>query len=168
MPDVPVGDWTALFADIADPDRPDLQAGEIDPRVLRRARAGYYGHMSHIDHQINHFLERLADFGQLRNSYICFVSDHGELLGDHHLFRKAFPFEGSARVPLILAGPKGSGIRKNAVCSQVVELRDVMPTLLDCAGLPVPEGVEGQSLLPFARGEEVPWRAYLHGEHIIP
>ena len=168
MPDVPVGDWAGVFADIAEPHRPDLQAGEIDPRVLRRARAGYYGHMTHIDHQVNRFLERLADYGQLENSYLCFVSDHGEMMGDHHLFRKAFPFEGSARVPLILAGLRGCGIRAGAVCTPVVELRDVMPTLLDCAGLPVPEGVEGRSVLPFARGEGAPWRAYLHGEHLIP
>ena len=107
----------------------------------------------------------MHDFGQRDNTYICFTSDHGELMGDHHLFRKSLPYEGSARVPFLIKGPAGSGIRRGAVSDAVVELRDVMPTLLDCAGLPVPESVEGQSLLPLARGETPTWRPYLHGEH---
>jgi arylsulfatase A-like enzyme len=101
------------------------------------------------------------------NTYFCFVADHGELLGDHHMFRKYFPYEGSARVPLILKGPDDSGIRRGAVCESLVELRDVMPTLLGCAGLPVPESVEGRSLLPIARGEGAQVRDTLHGEHPI-
>lgn len=167
MPDVPVGDWVDILAPYADPYRPDAFVGEIDPRVLRRARAGYYGHMTHIDHQINRFMEVLQEFGLADNTYVCFTSDHGEMMGDHHLFRKGYPYEGSARVPLILKGPADSGIRPNAAYDQVIELRDIMPTLLDCAGLPIPETVEGRSFLPIARGEEVPWRDYLHGEHTL-
>ena len=100
-------------------------------------------------------------------TYICFTSDHGEMMGDHHLFRKGYPYEGSARVPLILRGPRDSGIRRQAVRNEVVELRDIMPTLLDCAGLPIPASVEGRSVLPLARGEAPDWRPYLHGEHTI-
>jgi len=167
MPDVPVGDWASIFDDYAQPLKPDCFVGEIDPFLLHRARAGYYGHITHIDHQINRFLEALADYDVDKNTYICFLADHGEMLGDHHLFRKAYPYEGSARVPMILAGPEDSGIVANAVYDQVVELRDVMPTLLDCAGLPIPDSVEGKSFLPIARGEGVEWRPYLHGEHTI-
>ncbi len=167
MPEVPVGDWAEILAPYADPYRPDTFVGEIDPRVLQRARAGYYGHMTHIDHQVNRFMEVLAEYGLADNTYVCFVSDHGEMMGDHHLFRKGFPYEGSARVPLILKGPADSGIQRGAAYDQVVELRDIMPTLLDCAGLPIPETVEGRSFLPIARGEAVEWRDYLHGEHTL-
>ena len=167
MPDPPVGDWVDIFAPYADPFRPDCMYGKIPPHVLQRARAGYYGHITHIDHQINRFIERLQEFGLRDNTYFCFVSDHGELLGDHNLFRKTFPYEGSARVPLILKGPRGSGIGPGGVCDHVVELGDIMPTLLECAGLPVPESVEGRSLLPLARGEHSDWREYLHGEHTV-
>ena len=107
MPDPPIGDWVDLFADRDDPHRPDAPIGRMDPRVLHRARAGYYGHMSHIDHQLNRFLEVLQEFRLRENTTICFVSDHGELLGDHHRFRKSLPYEGSARVPLLLQGPAG-------------------------------------------------------------
>jgi arylsulfatase A-like enzyme len=161
-----VGDWVDLYAPLAQPFDPQSPVGEIDPRVLRRARAGYYGHMTHIDHQLNRFFEVLHEFGQRETSYICFTSDHGELMGDHHLFRKSLPYEGSARIPLLLKGPRNSGIARGGAPSAVVELRDVMPTLLDCAGLPIPDSVEGRSLLPLARGgaaDEV--RPYLHGEH---
>jgi arylsulfatase len=167
MPDVPVGDWVDVLAEYFNPSRPDCLGGEIPTYLLHRARAGYYGHMTHIDHQINRFLEMLQEFGLYDNTYVCFVSDHGEMLGDHHLFRKSYPYEGSAHVPLILKGPRESGIRPNAAYDQVIELGDVMPTLLECAGLPVPDAVEGRSFLPIARGEAPQWRGHLHGEHVM-
>jgi arylsulfatase len=163
----PVGDWTAAFDEWRQDDRHDAFVARLDPRALHRARAGYYGHMTHIDHQLNRFFELLHEFQQHENTWLCFVSDHGEMLGEHNLFRKGFPYEGSAHVPFILAGPADSGIRPHSAPDQVVELRDIMPTLLDCAGLPAPETVEGRSVLPLARGEDVPWREWLHGEHVL-
>ncbi|MGC9360925.1 MAG: arylsulfatase, partial [Anaerolineae bacterium] len=165
MPDPPIGDWHRIFAESSGPHRADPLYAQLDPRALQMARAAYYGQITHIDHQINRLLESLPENGVGDNTYICFTADHGEMLGDHHLFRKAYPYEGSARVPLLLAGPRDSGIVPNSVSHQVVELRDIMPTLLTAAGLPVPSTVEGKSLLPLARGEDVPWRPYLHGEH---
>ncbi|HEX2186548.1 MAG TPA: arylsulfatase [Chloroflexota bacterium] len=165
MPDPPVGDWAELYAHLAAPHDPTTAVGEIDPRVLRRARAGYYGHMTHIDHQLNRFFEVLHEFGQRETSYVCFTADHGEQMGDHHLFRKSLPYEGSARIPMLLSGPRGSGLARGLVADAVVELRDVMPTLLDCAGLPVPDGIDGRSFLPLAQGREEPRRDALHGEH---
>ena len=179
MPPPPIGDWAtperlgALSGRPFDgsdgalhPARPDTSWGRVRPDVLRRARAGYYGHMTHIDHQINRLLEELNDAGILDNTWVCFVSDHGEMMGDHQFFRKSMPYEGSARVPLILAGPRGCGVKPNSVSNHPVELRDVMPTLLECAGLPVPASVEGASLLSLARGEGVSARKYIHGEHL--
>lgn len=165
MPPPPVGDWVDHLAPRSDPHRADAAVGPIDARLLHRARAGYYGHLSHIDQQVNRFLEVLAEFGHGDSSYIAFTSDHGELLGDHHLFRKSLPYQGSASIPLLLKGPSASGFARGSVRAEPVELRDVMPTLLNCAGLPIPEGVEGRSLVPLARGEFAEWRPYLHGEH---
>jgi arylsulfatase len=175
MPDVPVGDWVGAFpgyfglasSKYFNPNRPDCLRGEIPAHMLCRARAGYYGHMTHIDHQINRFLEMLREFGLHENTYVCFLSDHGEMMGDHYLFRKGVPYQGSAHVPMILKGPPGGGIQPNAVYDHVVELDDVMPTLLECAGLPVPDTVEGHSFLPIARGETPRWRSHMHGEHVM-
>ncbi|WP_460525065.1 arylsulfatase [Flindersiella endophytica] len=161
----PVGSWADVYSSHRQDNSHQPFAARMRPDLLQRARAGYYGHMAHIDLQLNRFVETLHEWGLKDNTYICFVSDHGEMLGDHHLFRKGFPYEGSARIPFLLAGPgTGRGVRRD----EVVELRDVMPTLLDCAGLPVPESVEGRSLLPMARGEAAGgWRSHVHGEHAL-
>lgn len=168
MPQPPIGDWVDYLAPFDDSERADPQRGRLNAARLQRARAGYYGHITHIDHQINRFVESLHEYGVRDNSYICFVSDHGEQLGDHHLFRKTTPYQGSAHVPLLLHAPKDSGIERGCVRDEVVELRDIMPTLLDCAGLPIPDSIEGRSFLPIARNEDNgnrAWRKYLHGEH---
>jgi len=60
------------------------------------------------------------------------------------------------------------GIGRGTGVGEVVELMDVMPTFLDAAGAPIPRTVEGQSLLPLARGERPTWREYIHGEHESP
>ena len=131
MPDVPVGDWVGMWDEWSDPLKPDCFVGDIDSALLQRARAGYYGHMTHVDHQINRFVEGLHDYGLSDNTYFCFVSDHGEMMGDHNMFRKAYPYEGSTHIPLVLAGPENGPMKVNGRYNQVAELRDVMPTLLD-------------------------------------
>jgi arylsulfatase A-like enzyme len=112
---------------------------------------------------LNRFFETLAEYGLRQDTIICFVSDHGELLGDHNAFRKILPYEGSVRVPFLLQGPRIP--RQTVISDAVAELRDVMPTLLDAAGLAVPDGLDGKSLLPVARGEQATVREFLHGEH---
>jgi len=69
---------------------------------------------------------------------------------------------------MLLAGPPDGGVKPGGVYDDaLIELRDVMPTLLEVAGLPVPDTVEGQSFLPIARGEPpAAWRTHLHGEHV--
>jgi arylsulfatase A-like enzyme len=167
MPAPPLGDWVDLYNEYANPYDPAGHVGKVDPHVLQRARAGYYGHMTHIDHQIYRFIEAMRQYNVFDNTYFLFTADHGEMMGDHHMFRKGYAYEGAARVPFILAGPRDSGIVHGSAYDQVVELRDVMPTLLSCAGLPVPENVGGFSVLPLARGGEPAWREYIHGEHTV-
>ena len=92
---------------------------------------------------------------------ILFVSDHGEMLGDHLMFQKAKPFQGSIHVPLFISGPERYIGKCGTVRTDLVELRDVMPTLLELAGAPIPETVDGTSLLHPVE------REYLHGEHTL-
>ncbi|GLZ76693.1 arylsulfatase [Actinorhabdospora filicis] len=164
----PMGDWTSAFEPWRDDTRADANIARYDELTTHRARAGYFGHMSHIDTQLNYFLQTLAEFGELDNTWICFTSDHGEMLGDHGMWRKAYPYEGSARVPLILAGP---GLPGHVVSEAVVELRDIMPTLLDAAGIQDVPTMDGHSLLPLAAtpsgNAAPPVRDHLHGEHVL-
>lgn len=135
---------------------------------IQRARACYYGAITFIDHQISRLLATLhiEDYEAYRNTFIIFLSDHGDMLGDHHLWRKSLPYEGSARVPFLIRPPQDWDVPRGVTLDPVVELRDVMPTLLDAAGVAVPETCDGQSLVPFVRGAAPAWREYLHGEHV--
>lgn len=163
-----VGDWIDHYADHRRDGANDAFVGRLDPAVVHRARAGYYGHMAHIDQQVNRIREALVDFDLGPNTVIAFVSDHGEMMGDHHLFRKGFGYEGSAHIPFLVGDAQGTMIPDNGrVVDEVVELRDVMPTLLDLAGLPIPDTCDGRSLVPFLRGETPSWRPWIHGEHTI-
>jgi arylsulfatase A-like enzyme len=161
----PVGEWIDTYAEYRNDVRPDSLVAEYDQQTMNRARAGYYGHMSHIDMQMNRLFETLGEFGVRDDTVIMFVSDHGDMMGDHNLWRKGYPYEGSAKIPMIIAGP---GVQRGCRDDQIVELRDVMPTLLQCAGLDVPSGVEGRSLLAtvdVSADSSSAGRDWLHGEH---
>ncbi|GAB3559572.1 arylsulfatase [Spelaeicoccus albus] len=165
----PVGNWEHHYDSVRSDDDHTTFVGTLAPGVRHRARAGYYGSMAHVDLQINRLVETLMEFGVYDNTVIAFTSDHGEMMGDHDMYRKGVGFEGSAHVPFIVAGaPNDDGVGKNQVVDDVVELRDIAPTLLDLAGLEVPESCDGRSLVPFLRGDQVhDWRDWLHGEHTL-
>ena len=80
-----------------------------------------------------------------RNTWIIFTSDHGEMLGDHHMSQKNLFFEGSAHVPLLIVPPAGSGIPHNLTVDSLTEIADIYPTILELAGVTPPEGITGRS-----------------------
>lgn len=168
-PDIPlpvVGDWAARF------DQPtadtDAQWGRRPERDVRRARAGYYGNINFIDDQIGLVLYELRKLGPeiAQNTLVVFTSDHGDMIGDHHRWRKSCAYEGAARIPFLIAYPESWDLPRGEVYEQPIELRDVMPTLLDAAGVEIPESVDGRSLLDIARGEAADWREFIQGEHV--
>lgn len=169
-PDVPlpvIGDWAGEFGQPnADVNAPWTRRSELE---IRRARAGYYGNITFIDHQIGRVLYELRDMDKdaFANTMIVFTSDHGDMLGDHYHWRKTYGYEGSARVPCIVHCPPAWKMPQGQVFDQVVELRDIMPTLLDAAGVPIPESVDGRSLLDLMRGKDDGWREFIQGEHTM-
>lgn len=174
MPDSPVGDWVDEQAAERGKYDPTTIAGKLAKRRLDRAKAGYYALITHIDDQLGRLFQSLYEFGVHQDTVIVFTSDHGELIGDHHYFRKGLPYEGSAKVPLIVCDPGGLlGLKAGSEVDEVVELRDLMPTLLEAAGAPIPGTVEGSSVLRLCRreteksGESGAWRSYIHGEHAM-
>ncbi len=128
--------------------------------MLHQTKAGYYGSITHIDDQLSHFFDNLSSINE--QTFIFFVSDHGEMLGDHYFWRKSLPYEGSARVPFLLSGP---GIDPGFVSDAPVGLQDVMPTCCDLAGIKIPEHVTGMSVLPIIRGDVSITHEWIHGEH---
>ena len=120
-----------------------------------------------IDDQLGRILAALDDSGQRDNTVIIFTSDHGETLGDHGLIQKGCRFyDGLVRVPLIWSWPGRllSGVRSNAL----VELTDIVPTILDIVGLPIPNYIVGGSLLEIMTGQRPPQhhRDYVRSEFI--
>jgi arylsulfatase A-like enzyme len=166
MPDPPVGDWVDVEQAVRGADNPTTIFGKLPRRRLDRARAGYYALITHLDDQIGRLVNALQEYGVHRDTVIVFTSDHGEMIGDHHYFRKSLPYEGSAKVPFLVCDPGGRlGLNAGSRVNDVVELRDLMPTLLDAAGAAIPDSVDGSSVLPLCRGENAAWRSYIHGEH---
>lgn len=145
----------------------DSKTGPVDPELIRQAQIGYYACITHLDHQIGRLIMALIEQEVYDDTVILFTADHGEELCDHHMFRKSRPYEGSCRVPFFLTAGKNTGlhITPASTCHSVVELRDVMPTLLSLAGAPIPDTVDGYDLLPLAREPEGTVRPWLHGEH---
>lgn len=144
----------------------DSKCGPSDSELLHQMQAGYYGCITHLDHQIGRLIQALVEYEVYDDTVILFTADHGEELGDHHLFRKSRAYEGSSRIPFIVSAPESliPGINRGGVSHAVTELRDVMPTLLDIAGAPCPE-TDGESVLPLVCGTQCALRGYLHGEH---
>ncbi|MEO1019187.1 MAG: sulfatase/phosphatase domain-containing protein, partial [Pseudomonadota bacterium] len=159
LPEPVVGEWARVF------DEPqlglpvDAWRTALPPRAIKEYMAGYFGCIEHLDHQIGRVLQHLPD-----NTVILFVSDHGEMLGEHQWIRKRSAFEGSAHIPFALRFPRSVAVSQRRRLNNLVELMDVMPTLLDLCGIAIPETVEGQSLMPLLRGDTTEWRSHLHGE----
>ena len=159
-----VGDWAPEFEG---PEKGlDINASilSLDEQTMRCCRAAYYGMINHIDDQVGRLINYLRDRG-IQDTFILFTSDHGEMLGDHNMFRKTFAYEASARVPFFACPPGAWGYPEEVTTFAPVGLQDIMPTLLEVAGVPIPETVTGQSLLSLMRGEADGWREVLHGEH---
>jgi arylsulfatase len=159
LPPVPVGDW-AMRHDIP---LSDINAwhGRFPDRALARCRRAYYAQIAHIDNQIGRFILALQK-ANAGSTWFVFTSDHGEMLGDHHLFRKAYAYEGSAKVPLIITPPRKA---QPHVCATPSVSEDLYTTMLDIAGVTPAGAVEGRSLLPCLEGKEIADRPYVHGEH---
>lgn len=164
FPEITIGDWAENEGD-RDPFSIVATKGKYSKRDLDRMRAGYYGAVTHIDHQIGRFLMALEEHRLEQNTIILFVSDHGDQLGEHNLFRKSYPYQGSIHIPFIIYDPADllKGKIKNS--DEIVELRDIFPTLVDLATEKHVQDIDGISLRNCLTDETFSTRDYLHGEH---
>ncbi len=130
-------------------DAANRTAFDFGPEAVRRARRGYFANISYVDEQIGRILDVLDRCGMREQTFVLFTSDHGDMLGERGLWFKMSMREGSARVPLLLAGP---GIAQGRV-DRPVSLLDVAPTLAELGGAgDISAWVDGESLLSPSRG----------------
>lgn len=154
LPDPLCGDWVTDEGIIGEMIE---KSAEYTEKEKAEARKAYYAQCQHIDHQIRILIGTLRECQMLDNTLIVFLSDHGDMLFDHKLVAKRSFYEASGNIPMILSGPviaAKAGQTDHRLCC----LADVMPTLLELCGLPVPESVEGISM------ESETKRQYLYGE----
>ena len=142
-----------------------------DATAWRDRRHYYLADVAHLDHLLGRVIGALEESGRWEDTVLFFLSDHGDLLYDHGFFGKGERhYDACVRIPLIVAGV---GLRKGFKCDALVQLEDIVPTILELAGLPMtPQPVQGsrsleeaatalpgRSLLPWFRGvQPANWR----------
>jgi len=171
------------FLDMYDPCAFELPAGaeealsEDQERELRRILQMYYAQVTAVDHEIGRLMKGLEETGADQNTIIIYVSDHGDVLGNHNqdivrkyvetgrnlnntLRTKGKPFSTAFRIPLIITAPGVSnpGLESEALVSSV----DLVPTILDLAGIEVPETMQGRSMAGWITSGEGPEQSHLY------
>jgi arylsulfatase A-like enzyme len=145
-----------------------LGFSKMTPRERREVTAAYYAMIEQVDDNMGRLLRVLDETGQRENTIVIFMSDHGELLGDHGMYLKGpHMYDCSIRVPLIISWPGHfkAGLKSDAL----VELVDVVPTLLESTNMPVPVRVQGKSLYDICAGKADPHqhKDYVYSEYYI-
>lgn len=133
--------------------------GDIDNLMRQR-----WGTLLSIDDLVAGIINTLEDAGVLDNTYVLFSSDHGYHLGQFRIpIEKMLPYETDIRIPLFIRGP---GIKAGTQMKEMVSNIDIAPTILDFAGIPVPNIMDGQSMAPLLTGQakEGSWRTHFISE----
>jgi arylsulfatase A-like enzyme len=159
------GNWSEHFDDLpyhiktlTNPD--NLAMARAKQHEWEFSRRAYYATLTHIDHQIRIVVGYLRESGLLDDTIVVFTSDHGHMVGEHGLWCMTPFYEMSAKIPLVIMPVKDdSRLPGGTRDDRLAEFGDIMPTLLDLAGIPIPDHVDRQSLAGDRRRNE------LYGEH---
>lgn len=131
-----------------------------DERTIRNEIGRQFACSEAIDIQIGRVLARLAEMGELDNTYIVYTADHGMAIGRHGLQGKQNLYEHTWRVPFIAKGP---GLKAGSRATGNLYLNDILATLCDFAGIPAPASNEGLSARPVLEGRQAAVRDVLYG-----
>jgi arylsulfatase A-like enzyme len=134
--------------------------GKFTAEDWRRHRWGYYRMIEKVDAEIGKLLAALREAGLEDNTLIVFTSDHGECAGAHGFNQKTVLYDESARVPLIIACKgKISGATTDKLVNTGI---DLLPTMIEFAGLDAPKKLPGRSLMPLVLGKPMTaWRDHV-------
>ncbi|MGI2296450.1 sulfatase family protein [Paenibacillus sp. GXUN7292] len=128
-----------------------------------RQRATYYANVTMIDEQIGEIFDALDEAGYLENAVVIFTSDHGESLGDHGHSQKWNMYDAVTKVPMVVWGPKY--VQQGQKNKGLTQLMDLGATVLELAGVPIPQDMEARSLVPALQGQAMEERRYVFAEH---
>ncbi|MEO1060469.1 MAG: sulfatase-like hydrolase/transferase [Actinomycetota bacterium] len=122
-----------------------LPFGASDADLVREAIAATYGMIELVDDGVGRILSAIEALGQLDDTIVVLTADHGDMMGDHGLMLKgSMPFNGTQRVPLVVADPRRGSGRSTSPASSI----DLAPTLLELAEVTPNDGIQGRSLVP--------------------
>lgn len=122
---------------------------EFTPEKHVEIRRDYAAMIENLDQWLGRFMDEVEARGERDNTVIVFSSDHGEMLGDHNLWMKNLPQQGSVGVPMVAAGP---GIREGVVSDALVSGMDIAATFLDYGGVAAPDHMDSRSFRPVLEG----------------
>ena len=137
---------------------------DFPEELVRRARMGYYGLITYLDEKIGNLLQTLKETGQLENTIVIYTSDHGEMNGEHGMWRKSNFYEASVRIPLQIMFP--DRLQAGSRIDEVVSLVDLTATLIDLSGEQVNSQLDGDSLLPLIHGTDSNWKDSAFSEYL--
>jgi len=137
------------------------------PEKYQQMVKGYWRMITGVDSAIGRILDAVRELGVHRNTVVLLLGDNGYFLGERGFAGKWLPYEPSLRVPLVIHDPRLPGARRGARPEQMALNIDVPATMLDLAGVRVPEEYQGRSLVPIMRGERRRWREDFWCEHLM-
>ncbi len=172
IPEPTIGDWADRHSVYH---QRNLAWFGDEPRSRKQqklAYKGFYALITQVDRAINRILGTLREEGLAKNTWIIFTSDHGDNMGDHHLWIKMSFTQGACRIPMIITPPTRGDLDQlvapewlpGQVSQATVGLQDLLPTCLDIAGIPIPEKLDGKSMLPLVLNPKAKIRDEILGE----
>jgi choline-sulfatase len=154
IPEVPPGYFESLHPAVRTW-RKNRGVDGLTTEQVRRARAGYYGLVTHLDRLIGRILDELKAVRLDGATAVFYTSDHGESAGENGMWWKFSGYETSVKVPLIASWPVVWKPARRV--REVTSLIDMAPTLTELAGAPPLPSARGRSLTPLLEGKDVPW-----------
>lgn len=164
----PFHDWRVANSTLARGWLGKLGQGQrLDEAIIRQIRATYYALIAETDHHLGRIFQALKDSGQWDDTLIVSTVDHAEMLGDHWLVGKETHFDKAFHIPLIIRQPGAAGdAGRDRRVTAFSEAIDVLPTILEWLGRPIPPELDGLALTPFLQGEPpARWRSAAHYEY---
>jgi arylsulfatase A-like enzyme len=159
-PEIAFTNWPELrnYSDIPD-------VGPCDEAKTRELIHGYYACVSYTDALIGKVIAELDRLDLRKDTIAILWGDHGWKLGEYSTWSKHTNFELDTHVPMIIADPDGpGGVRTRAL----TEFVDIYPTLCDLCGLPLPDGLEGTSVVPLLEEPGRPWKTAAFSQYPRP